>query len=195
MSSEPEMLSERDVWGQTLVDLGAIYPEMLVLDGDLAQSTKADLFDAAYPDRFIQCGIAEQNMAGMAAGLATLGFTPWLSSFAVFLVKRILDQLRMVIAQPNQIISQVVFEYAVLALFGAIAGALIGVFASNLFIPYFRFTGQMAAALPPLLPIIAQDQVRNLTMIFAGTVVLAEVLTITSVLRRQLFAILKTTGV
>ena len=95
----------------------------------------------------------------------------------------------------NQIISQVVFEYAVLALFGAIAGALIGVFASNLFIPYFRFTGQMAVALPPLLPIIAQEQVRKLTLIFAGTVVLAEVLTITSVLRRQLFAILKTTGV
>ena len=101
MSSKPEMLSERDVWGKTLVDLGAIYPEMLVLDGDLAQSTKADLFDAAYPDRFIECGIAEQNMAGMAAGLATMGFTPWLSSFAVFLVKRILDQVRMVIAQPN----------------------------------------------------------------------------------------------
>lgn len=95
----------------------------------------------------------------------------------------------------NQIIWQVAFEYAVLALFGALAGAFIGVFSSNLFIPFFRFTGQMAAALPPLLPIIARDQVRYLSMAFAGIIVVAEVLTITSVLRRQLISILKTTGV
>ena len=63
----------------------------------------------------------------------------------------------------NQIVLQVIIEYAVLALFGALAGAVIGVVASQLFIPFFRFTGQMAAALPPLLPVIAEDQVRLIT--------------------------------
>jgi transketolase len=93
--------AQREVWGQTLVELGAKYPELLVLDGDLANSTRAELFEAAYPERFLQMGIAEQNMMGVAAGLAGVGFVPWLSSFAVFLTSRTLDQLRMVVAQPN----------------------------------------------------------------------------------------------
>lgn len=93
--------AQREVWGRTLVELGAEYPELLVLDGDLANSTRAELFEAAYPERFLQMGIAEQNMMGVAAGLAGLGFVPWLSSFAVFLTSRTLDQLRMVVAQPN----------------------------------------------------------------------------------------------
>jgi transketolase len=93
--------AQREVWGQTLVELGAKYPELLVLDGDLANSTRAELFENAYPDRFLQMGIAEQNMMGVAAGLAGVGFVPWLSSFAVFLTSRTLDQLRMVVAQPN----------------------------------------------------------------------------------------------
>jgi transketolase len=93
--------AQREVWGQTLVELGAQYPELLVLDGDLANSTRAELFENAYPERFLQMGIAEQNMMGVAAGLAGVGFVPWLSSFAVFLTSRTLDQLRMVVAQPN----------------------------------------------------------------------------------------------
>jgi len=97
----PEMLQQREVFGESLVELGGEFPQLVVLDGDLANSTRAELFDQAYPDRFLEMGIAEQNMAGVAAGLATVGYIPWLSSFAAFLVKRDLDQLRIVVAQPN----------------------------------------------------------------------------------------------
>lgn len=90
----------RQVFGETLVELGGLHPDLLVLDGDLANSTLADRFAQAYPDRFLAMGIAEQNMAGTAAGLATLGFIPWISTFAVFAAKRDLDQVRVVIAQP-----------------------------------------------------------------------------------------------
>jgi transketolase len=91
----------RDAWGQGLVDLAGHYPDLLVLDGDLANSTKADMFAAAYPDRFFEMGIAEQNLLGAAAGLATVGYVPWISTFAAFLAKRALDQIRVVIAQPH----------------------------------------------------------------------------------------------
>ena len=72
-----------------------------MLDGDLANSTKADMFAAAHPDRFFEMGIAEQNMLGVAAGLATTGYVPWISTFAAFVAKRALDQIRVVIAQPS----------------------------------------------------------------------------------------------
>ena len=72
-----------------------------MLDGDLANSTRADIFAAAVPDRFFEMGIAEQNMVGVAAGLATLGFVPWLSTFAAFIAKRATDQIRIVVAQPH----------------------------------------------------------------------------------------------
>jgi transketolase len=101
VDAKPRLEAQREVWGQTLVELGKTYPELLVLDGDLANSTRAELFESAYPDRFLQMGIAEQNMMGVAAGLAGVGFVPWLSSFAVFLTSRTLDQLRMVVAQPK----------------------------------------------------------------------------------------------
>ena len=91
----------RDAWGKGLVALAAEYPELVVLDGDLANSTRADLFAAAVPDRFFELGIAEQNMVGMAAGLATVGYVPWISTFAAFLAKRALDQIRVVVAQPG----------------------------------------------------------------------------------------------
>lgn len=91
----------RDAWGEALVELAGIYPELVVLDGDLANSTRADIFAAAVPDRFFEMGIAEQNMLGVAAGLATVGFVPWISTFAAFLAKRALDQIRVVIAQPH----------------------------------------------------------------------------------------------
>ena len=76
MTATLEMASPRIAFGETLVELAERYPEMLVLDGDLANSTRADIFNAAYPDRFLEMGIAEQNMIGVAAGLATVGFTP-----------------------------------------------------------------------------------------------------------------------
>ncbi len=91
----------RDVWGDTLVELAATNRDLLVLDGDLATSTKADKFAKAYPDRFLQMGIAEQSMVGTAVGLAMLGFVPWLSSFAVFFTHRAVDQVRMSMAQTG----------------------------------------------------------------------------------------------
>ncbi len=91
----------RDAWGETLVELAGHYPELVVLDGDLANSTRADIFAEAVPDRFFEMGIAEQNMLGVGAGMATVGYVPWISTFAAFLAKRALDQIRVVIAQPH----------------------------------------------------------------------------------------------
>jgi transketolase len=91
----------RDVWAETLIELAATNPDLLVLDGDLASSTRADRFAAAHPDRFIQMGIAEQGMVGTAAGLASVGFVPWCSSFAVFFSHRAVDQVRVSVAQSN----------------------------------------------------------------------------------------------
>ncbi len=91
----------RDVWGETLCELIERDPRVLVLDGDLANSTRADMVAERFPARFLQMGIAEQNMAGVAAGLALVGFVPWISSFAVFLAERDLDQIRMTIAQTG----------------------------------------------------------------------------------------------
>jgi transketolase len=76
-------------------------PRLVVLDGDLANSTKADIFAAAHPVRFYEMGIAEQNMLGVASGMATMGLVPWISTFAAFLAKRALDQIRVVISQPG----------------------------------------------------------------------------------------------
>jgi transketolase len=91
----------RDAWGNTLVALAAEYPDLVVLDGDLANSTRADIFAAAVPDRFFEMGIAEQNLLGVAAGMATCGFVPWISTFTAFLTSRAHDQIRVVIAQPH----------------------------------------------------------------------------------------------
>ncbi len=95
------MRSQREVWGETLTELGDTNSDILVLDGDLATSTKADIFARRHPERFLQMGIAEQNMVGVAAGLASMGYVPWLSSFAVFLTHRALDQIRLLVAQPH----------------------------------------------------------------------------------------------
>jgi transketolase len=95
------MTAMREAWGRALVDLGWENDRIVVLDGDLANSTKADLFADAFPDRFFQMGIAEQNMVGAAAGLAACGYVPWLSSFAVFFTHRALDPVRMLVAQSK----------------------------------------------------------------------------------------------
>ena len=91
----------RDVWADTLIELAGTNPDLLVLDGDLGTSTRADRFAKAHPDRFIQMGIAEQNLVGTAVGLASLGFVPWLSSFTVFFTHRAVDQVRMSVAQTH----------------------------------------------------------------------------------------------
>ena len=91
----------------------------------------------------------------------------------------------------RQIVVQVMIEYAFLALFGAAAGALIGMGAAALFVPFFRFTGLTGVPLPPLLPVIASDQLRNLSLAFAAAIILAEVATVGSTLRRHLGQMLK----
>jgi transketolase len=95
------MKALRDVFGDTLVSLGSTNPNVLVLDADLANSTKADKFASAHPDKFLQMGIAEQNFVGVAVGLASLGYVPWLSSFTVFFTHRALDPIRMLVAQTR----------------------------------------------------------------------------------------------
>lgn len=93
--------AQRVVFGQTMVELARRYDDFLLLDGDLANSTRADILAQEVPDRFVELGIAEQNLIGAAAGLATVGFRPWVSSFTVFLVNRDLDQVRMLVAQNH----------------------------------------------------------------------------------------------
>jgi transketolase len=90
----------RTVFGETVAELANEDPRILVLDGDVGSSTGAEIFEAAHPQRFLQMGIAEQNMLGVAAGLATVGFVPIVSSFACFVVARALDSVRVLIAQP-----------------------------------------------------------------------------------------------
>jgi transketolase len=94
-------LEMRDVFGQTLVQLGKEYSRMLVLDADLHTSSKAGYFKAAYPDRFLQVGIAEQNLFGISAGLALEGFIPFPCTFASFATRRALDQVAISICYPK----------------------------------------------------------------------------------------------
>jgi transketolase len=98
MTANPPL---RDVWAETLIELAADNPDLLVLDADLASSTRADRFARAHPERFLEMGIAEQGMVGTAVGLATMGFVPWLSSFTVFFTHRAVDQVRMSVAQTH----------------------------------------------------------------------------------------------
>ena len=95
-------VSIREVYGKTLVELGRENPDIVVLDADLSRSTMTQLFAREFPERFFDCGIAEQNMVGIAAGLAASGKIPFASSFAVFAPGRCFDQLRMSIAQPGR---------------------------------------------------------------------------------------------
>ena len=95
------MKALRDVFGDTLVELAQTNQKIVVLDGDLANSTKADKFAKAQPDRFLEMGIAEQNLVGTAVGMAAVGFIPWLSSFTVFFTHRAADPIRMLVAQTH----------------------------------------------------------------------------------------------
>ncbi len=90
----------RQVFGETMVELAHDDPRVLLLDGDVGSSTGGSLFEAAYPGRYVQAGIAEQNMLAMAAGLATVGYRPYVSTFSCFAVARALDSIRVLIAQP-----------------------------------------------------------------------------------------------
>ncbi len=100
-SPDRQPLEMRDAFGQALVELGSKLPKMIVLDADLHTSSKAQYFKEAFPDRFIQVGIAEQNLFGIAAGLALTGFIPFPSTFAVFAARRALDQIGISICYPK----------------------------------------------------------------------------------------------
>ncbi len=95
------MISTRDAYGEALVALGKENPKIVVLDADLSGSTKTDKFAKAYPERFINVGIAEANMMGIASGLALSGKTVFASTFAVFATGRAYDQIRQSIAYPS----------------------------------------------------------------------------------------------
>jgi len=97
----PEGKALRVAFGETIAELGKTDPRIVALDGDLASSTRADIFEAAHPERFFQMGIAEQNLLGVAAGMTTVGFIPFVSTFACFAVARALDSIRVLIAQPK----------------------------------------------------------------------------------------------
>lgn len=91
----------RDIFADTLVELGAEFPKILVLDADLNTSSKTVKFLNRYPQRFVQVGIAEQNLFGIAAGLASEGYIPFPSTFACFAARRACDQIAISIAFPN----------------------------------------------------------------------------------------------
>ncbi len=93
--------SPRETYGQTLAELAKDDPRIVVLDADLSHSTMTRFFSAKFPDRFFNCGIAEANMIGMAAGFAAAGKIPFASTFAVFAPGRCFDQVRMAVVQPR----------------------------------------------------------------------------------------------
>lgn len=92
----------RDVYGETLLELGKIYPNLVVLDADVSKSTKTINFAKAFPDRFFDVGIAEANLMGISAGIASTGKIVFASTFSVFASGRAYDQVRQSIAYPNR---------------------------------------------------------------------------------------------
>lgn len=99
--SDVKRIATRESYGEELVKLGAEHEEIVVLDADLAEATRSGEFQKAFPDRFIDCGIAEENMMGVAAGLAAAGKVPFASSFAMFAVGRAYEQIRNSIGYPH----------------------------------------------------------------------------------------------
>ena len=91
----------REIFGETVAAIADDDPRVVMLDGDVGSSTRADIFEKAHPDRYLPMGIAEQNMMGVAAGLATMGLIPFISTFVAFAVVRPLDQVRVLIAQTG----------------------------------------------------------------------------------------------
>lgn len=100
MADEKKMAT-REGYGRGLVALGAAHEDVVVLDADLAGSTKTGMFAKAYPDRHFNCGIAEADMMCVAAGFAANGFVPFASSFAMFAAGRAFEQIRNSIGYPH----------------------------------------------------------------------------------------------
>ena len=99
--SEVKKIATRDSYGSALVELGKEHDNLVVLDADLAEATKTAKFKAVFPERHIDCGIAEGNMIGVAAGLATCGKVPFASSFAMFAAGRAFEQVRNTVGYPH----------------------------------------------------------------------------------------------
>lgn len=95
------MKATRQSYGEALADLGEKNEKVVVFDADLSTATKTNIFKEKFPNRFFDMGIAEQNMVGTAAGMATCGYIPFVSSFAVFLAGRAYDQIRASVAYPK----------------------------------------------------------------------------------------------
>jgi len=99
--SDVKRIATRDSYGGALVELGKEYDNLIVLDADLAAATKTGVFKKAFPERHIDCGIAEANMTGIAAGLSTCGYVPFISTFAMFAAGRAFEQVRNSIGYPH----------------------------------------------------------------------------------------------
>ncbi len=99
--SEVKKIATRESYGNALVELGKEHDNLVVLDADLAAATKSGKFKTAFPERFIDCGIAEANMVGVAAGMATCGKVPFASTFAMFVAGRAFDQVRNTVGYPH----------------------------------------------------------------------------------------------
>ena len=98
---ENKKIATRESYGKALVELGKKHEDLVVLDADLAEATKTGIFKEAFPERHIDCGIAECNMVGIAAGLATTGKVPFASSFAMFAAGRAFEQVRNSVGYPH----------------------------------------------------------------------------------------------
>lgn len=98
---EVKKIATRESYGNALIELGKEHEDIVVLDADLAGATKTGMFKKAFPDRFFDCGIAEANMMGIAAGLSTVGKVPFASSFAMFAAGRAFEQVRNSIGYPH----------------------------------------------------------------------------------------------
>ena len=98
---EAKKEATRVSFGQALADLAAEYPNLVVLDADLSKATRTDIFAAACPERFVNCGIAESNMIGTAAGLAAAGMIPVAATFAMFSAGRAYEQIRNSVGYPH----------------------------------------------------------------------------------------------
>lgn len=101
MKKETPMIATRDSYGNALVELGKEKENLVVLDADLAAATKTGIFKKAFPERHIDCGIAEANMTGIAAGLSACGKVPFISTFAMFAAGRAYEQVRNAIGYPH----------------------------------------------------------------------------------------------
>ena len=99
--SDTVKIATRESYGNALAELGKTNDKVYVLDADLGNATKTEIFKKAFPDRYIDCGIAEANMMGVSAGLAATGLIPFCSSFAMFASGRAFEQVRNSIGYPH----------------------------------------------------------------------------------------------